>query len=118
MKRTALILATAMAATLTAPMAFAAGNGCPPGLAKKDPACVPPGQAKKMYNHDRDDHDDRHDGTYRRGDHIDRYDRLTDAERYGLRDGSYVVSNGYVYRINSNTGEVLAVIGALQSLLN
>ena len=23
-------------------------NGCPPGLAKKTPACIPPGQAKKM----------------------------------------------------------------------
>lgn len=26
------------------------GYGCPPGLAKKSPACVPPGQAKKMWN--------------------------------------------------------------------
>lgn len=25
-------------------------NHCPPGLAKKSPACVPPGQAKKLYN--------------------------------------------------------------------
>ena len=24
-------------------------HGCPPGLAKKDPACVPPGQAKRMF---------------------------------------------------------------------
>ena len=23
---------------------------CPPGLAKKSPACVPPGQAKKLFN--------------------------------------------------------------------
>lgn len=27
------------------------GNGgCPPGLAKKSPACIPPGQAKKLFN--------------------------------------------------------------------
>lgn len=26
------------------------GNICPPGLAKKDPACVPPGQAKRIFN--------------------------------------------------------------------
>lgn len=26
------------------------GMNCPPGLAKKTPACVPPGQAKKMAN--------------------------------------------------------------------
>jgi len=25
-------------------------NFCPPGLAKKTPACVPPGQAKRMFN--------------------------------------------------------------------
>ena len=25
-------------------------GGCPPGLAKKTPACVPPGQAKKLFN--------------------------------------------------------------------
>ncbi len=26
------------------------GNGgCPPGLAKKSPACIPPGQAKKLF---------------------------------------------------------------------
>ena len=28
----------------------AAMGHCPPGLAKKSPACVPPGQAKKLYN--------------------------------------------------------------------
>jgi hypothetical protein len=26
------------------------GNACPPGLAKKTPACVPPGQAKRMFS--------------------------------------------------------------------
>lgn len=26
------------------------GAACPPGLAKKTPACVPPGQAKRMFN--------------------------------------------------------------------
>lgn len=112
MKRKALIIASALAATLAAPAAFAAnGNGhCPPGLAKKSPECVPPGQAKKMHS-DRDDH-------YRRGDHIDHYDRIDRPERYGLNDGNYVVSNGYVYRINEQTGEVLALIGAMQNLLN
>src|SRR3954454_9036036 len=25
------------------------GGGCPPGLAKKNPPCVPPGQAKKLF---------------------------------------------------------------------
>lgn len=26
------------------------GQFCPPGLAKKTPACIPPGQAKRMFN--------------------------------------------------------------------
>ena len=30
-------------------MGYGAG-GCPPGLAKKSPRCIPPGQAKKLFN--------------------------------------------------------------------
>jgi hypothetical protein len=30
------------------PVGYGAG-GCPPGLAKKNPPCIPPGQAKKLY---------------------------------------------------------------------
>ena len=109
MKRTALIIASALATTFAAPAAFAAGNGnCPPGLAKKNPPCVPPGQAKKGHD----------GGHFQRGDYIDHYDRLDRPDRYGLNDGNYVVSNGYVYRINEQTGEVLALIGAMQNLLN
>lgn len=37
----------AAAPVVSADAAFAQGRGCPPGLAKKDPPCVPPGQAKK-----------------------------------------------------------------------
>jgi hypothetical protein len=31
-----------------APVGYGVG-GCPPGLAKKNPPCVPPGQAKKLF---------------------------------------------------------------------
>ncbi len=46
--------------------ALAKSKGCPPGLAKKDPPCVPPGLAKKgvtadEWSRNRDDHDDDHD---------------------------------------------------------
>lgn len=45
MQRYVLILAAVLAAG--APPATAQGRaGCPPGLAKKTPPCVPPGQAK------------------------------------------------------------------------
>ena len=30
--------------------ATAMASGCPPGLAKKNNGCLPPGQAKKLYN--------------------------------------------------------------------
>ena len=30
--------------------AYGYGHSCPPGLAKKNNGCLPPGQAKKLYN--------------------------------------------------------------------
>lgn len=78
--KTPMILALA-ALTGLGTAAFAQGNGngngrpftengfCPPGLANKQPACIPPGQAAK----------------YGLGDVIkEDYTRLTDPERYGL----------------------------------
>ena len=41
-----LTLAAIAALTLTPDMAAAKDKGCPPGLAKKSPACVPPGQPR------------------------------------------------------------------------
>ena len=37
------------AAHNSGPKGYGTG-GCPPGLAKKNNGCVPPGQAKKLYN--------------------------------------------------------------------
>lgn len=37
----------ALAPVMTSASAFADSKACPPGLAKKNPPCVPPGQAKK-----------------------------------------------------------------------
>ena len=44
--RTALMIAL----TCALPLAPAYAKNCPPGLAKKDPACVPPGQARKLVD--------------------------------------------------------------------
>lgn len=77
---------------------------CPPGLAKKDPACVPPGQARK---HDRDYH--RVGDVIRVGD----YTIIRDIDRYGWddRDGwDYYRDGDRAYRVDSNTRKVLAVI--------
>jgi hypothetical protein len=67
-----------------------AGGACPPGLAKKSPACMPPGQAKRMF---------------REGQRIPGgYDAYTDynsiPERYRSRV-PYLDSNRYIYRDDS-----------------
>lgn len=77
---------------------------CPPGLAKKNPPCLPPGQARKY---------DRGDVIY--GD----YRIIGDPERYGLdRDQTYYRVGDYVYRVDRDTREVLDLIGAVARVLN
>ncbi|QHQ34522.1 excinuclease ABC subunit A [Algicella marina] len=111
-----LAIASLLAATSLTPAMADNNRHCPPGLAKKSPACVPPGQAKKWH---RDDDDRRHT-RYHRG---DRYDDdvifIRDPERYGLRRGeSYIRSGDYVFRVNRETREVLDLIGAVSAILN
>ena len=86
---------------------FGAG-GCPPGLAKKSPACMPPGHAKKLF---------------RVGQHYN----TTLGRRYGfgqipdsLRNQynltpryRYYYNNGYLYQVNPRTMVVQQVISAL-----
>jgi hypothetical protein len=83
-------------------------HGCPPGLAKKNPPCIPPGQAKKMfgvgqrfvpsgfspYAFNRIPYDLR--SRYR----LNPYDR-------------YYYGNGYLYGVDPRTMVVRQVIGAL-----
>jgi len=111
-----LLLPALLAALVAAAPATAGGGFCPPGLAKKSPACVPPGQAKK-HRHDTHDY-------VRRGDRIDDYDYhlIRYPDRYGLgplRPGErYYVVNGQILRVNEETYEVLDVIRAISALLD
>ncbi|WP_425070891.1 excinuclease ABC subunit A [Sagittula sp. S175] len=124
-----LLTAAAVAAALTSPMmATAAGNGhgpaahqpngCPPGLAKKSPACVPPGQT----NSGRANKTAPQDTTfiYAPGDRITRnYIVLDNPAHYGLNpDGAYYRVGDQVYQIDRHTKEVLDVIGAIAALAN
>lgn len=86
--------------------------GCPPGLAKKNPPCVPPGQAKSA-NRD-------YIPRYGIGDVILRdYRVIRDADRYGLRQGNlYYLAGQEVFRISPETGRVLAFVGLANALLN
>ena len=48
--RTLLVTALSVSALLTSVPAEAKNTHCPPGLAKKNPPCVPPGQVGKSWN--------------------------------------------------------------------
>lgn len=81
---------------------------CPPGLAKKDPACIPPGQAKKMgvggvvdWDHV---HIVRRPGLY----------GLTDAPK-GQR---YAIVDGRLVRIDESTRKILSVIRLVDTILD
>ncbi|SEV96674.1 hypothetical protein SAMN05444851_0589 [Aliiroseovarius sediminilitoris] len=81
----------------------AIAKDCPPGLAKKNPPCIPPGHAKP-----------------RLGDHLDDYEyrRFTDYDRYRLdpRYRYYRVGE-MIYRADPTTFKVLEVIGLMDELL-
>ena len=78
---------------------------CPPGLAKKNNGCNPPGQVKHRYRvGDRIDHD---------------YYVIRRPGRYGLDpDESYFRVGDYVYRVDKETREVLDLIGAIAAVLD
>lgn len=92
----------------------AAGHGpvlaqaahCPPGLAKKNPPCVPPGQVGKAR--------------YRVGDRITGdYILIRDPGRYRLDPNqTYYRVGDYVYRVDRDTRKVLDFLGAAAALLN
>jgi hypothetical protein len=96
----------AFAGVASAPPAAADTKACPPGLAKKSPPCVPPGQAKKgvttdeWQNRDRVgeivDHDDL---TYL--DDFLRYEMrpLPEGQRYAVIDDRIVVIDSESFRI-------------------
>jgi hypothetical protein len=95
-----------------------AGNhfNCPPGLAKRDPPCVPPGQARHGVT------TEEWLGRHRIGDHVDRddfyyYDDLTGLPRLpaGQR---YAVIDGNLVRLDTETYEILQLIRALWAITN
>ena len=91
---------------------------CPPGLAKKSPACIPPGHAKDR-GHDRpyynDDHSDNvlH-GRYLVGDYV-RDDCITVSyTRYrSLPAGTYCRYEDRLMRIDPQTRAILTILQVL-----
>lgn len=87
--------------------------GCPPGLAKKNPPCVPPGQVHKAEKH----YGNRVGDILRIGDYV----LIRDPRRYNLapqQDWRYYRDDNRIYRIDSNTRKVLAVLNLIDALAN
>ncbi len=124
----ALVLAlTALPAAAEKPKGNKHGHGghgthaafCPPGLAKKDPPCVPPGQARKHGGgHGHGDGDHVH--VYRVGDVIrGDYVLIRDPRAYGLEPaGTYWQVGDDLFRVDSASGRILAALGSFSALLD
>jgi len=92
---------------LQGPVGYGHG-GCPPGLAKKAIPCIPPGQAKKLYNVGQ-----RFPAGY--GSALG-YNQIPYDLRsqYGLNPyGNYYYGDGYLYRVNPRTMLIQQVVAAL-----
>jgi hypothetical protein len=84
------------------------GGGCPPGLAKKNNGCLPPGQAKKLYNTGQ-----RWPGSYG---YRWNYDQIPYDMRsqYGFDPNSrYYYGDGYVYQVDPTTMLISQVVSAI-----
>jgi hypothetical protein len=83
-------------------------GGCPPGLAKKNNGCLPPGQAKKLYNIGQ---------RFPRGyGHAWTYDQIPYdlRRRYGFDDDDrYYYGDGYLYRVDPATMLISQVVSAI-----
>lgn len=88
--------------------ALDARGSCPPGLAKKNNGCLPPGQAKKLYNvGQRYNRNFGNTWTYNQiPDHL--------RSQYEFdRSDRYYYNSGYVYQVDPKTMLIQQVISAL-----
>ena len=88
--------------------ALDARGNCPPGLAKKENGCLPPGQAKKLYNVGQ---------RYNRNfGNLWNYNQIpTDLRnRYSFdQDDRYYYNQGYLYQVDPRTMLIQQVVSAL-----
>ena len=88
--------------------ALDARGNCPPGLAKKNNGCMPPGQAKNRYEVGQ--RYNRNFGMMWDYDQIPDY--LRDQYRFD-RDYRYYYGNGYLYQVDPRTMLIQQVVSAL-----
>jgi hypothetical protein len=86
---------------------YGTGN-CPPGLAKKNAMCMPPGQFKKLYNVGQ-----RYPSGYG---NLWSYNQIPVdlRSRYGFNQGSrYYYGDGYLYQVDPRTLLIRQVVNAI-----
>jgi hypothetical protein len=83
-------------------------GGCPPGLAKKNNGCLPPGQAKKLYNVGH--RFPQHYGNLWNYDQVP-YD-LRQQYGFGAND-RYYYGDGYIYQVDPKTMLIQQVVSAI-----
>ena len=88
-------------------------TGCPPGLAKKDPPCIPPGLAAQNGV-------DVPDDPYGIGERLPAgYAIAIDPKLYTPNDWAQFVREGDgIYRADATTGEVLDQVGPVGKIIN
>jgi hypothetical protein len=111
---TRIVILMALAALAGPPMMLVsagAAHACPPGLAKKDPPCVPPGQVGRGNN----DHDNGHGAA-----DLDDLFFLDDYRRYSLPalpfGQRYAVVGDRIVVIDSESYEILQMIRLFTAL--
>lgn len=90
---------------------LAQAGHCPPGLARKNPPCVPPGQARQGAS------GPRVGDVLRLGDYV----LIRDPARHDLRtspDWRYYRDGDRAYRIDPETRRVLAVVELIDAFVN
>ena len=84
------------------------GALCPPGLAKKTPTCMPPGQAKRIFREGQ-----RVPTNYR---YYTPYDDIPIVlrDRYDLDDDyRYIYRDNVIYRVDPTTNLITSIINAI-----
>lgn len=87
---------------------FNARGGCPPGLAKRDNGCMPPGQAKKLFNAGQ-----RYDRNFG---NVWAYNQIPSdlRSRYQFNhDDRYYYRSGYLYQVDPRTMLIQQVVSAM-----
>lgn len=98
------------------PKAHHGAQFCPPGLAKKSPACIPPGQAKDKQRSDDDEDNILRDPSlrYRIGDLARDDCEIVPYTRYqSLPAGTYCRTDDRLLRIDPQTRAILTILQLL-----